>query len=512
MPPASDLESTPVAQLEAISKHFGSTRALDRVSFDLQRGEVHVLAGENGAGKSTLVRILSGVYADYTGTVRIEGRTVRLRRPTDARQAGIATIHQELSLVSSLSIADNLWLSESASALSLRRRDRLQAAARRVLQWVDLQVDPNRPVDTLPLAQRQLIEIARALAQRAKVLILDEPTSALSEPDAERLFARLSRLRASGVAIVYISHRMEEIYRVADRITVLRDGRVVTTETASRLGQPQLVAAMVGRELAVEPPSVARPGGDRVLVVRSLTLRSRVVRRPILDDVACSVSQGEIVGLGGLQGSGISELLHALYGALGPIPDAQVELSGRPHRIQSPSHSIARGVVLLGNDRHLTVLGDLSVQQNATLTSLARFCRAGFVVEAAERQAVQAAVSRLRLRAASLQQPARELSGGNQQKVALARCLLARPAVLLLDEPTRGIDVGAKADVYALVRSLAATGVGVLLVASELGELTALCHRILVLAEGRVVGEFSRCGFSRRELLRLAMAQGSEAA
>jgi ribose transport system ATP-binding protein len=454
--------TTPVLELEQVTKCFGPTPALRGVSLDVLPGEIHVLAGENGAGKTTLIRILSGAITDHTGSVRLDGRPLRLQSPSDALRAGIATIHQELSLVGSLAVADNLAL---AGAGSWRGR---RAAAQRALALLDLDLDPDLPVEVLPLAQQQLCEIARALSQKARMLVLDEPTSALGGAEAARLFERLDGLRAQGVGMVYISHRLEEIYRVADRITVLRDGQVVTTRAASDLGPDALVSAMVGRELAT-----VRAGEGCVEEETAFSL-----------DGVHAVRRGEIVGLFGLQGSGTSDLLRGRF---------------------DPRRSIAQGVVLLPGDRHASVFFDLSVLQNATLSSLARYCRGGWVIGAAERRAVEAQVARLRLATPSLDAPASQLSGGNQQKVALARCLLCEPRVLLLDEPTRGIDVGAKADVHALLRDLARRGVAIVLSSTELEELAELCDRVLVLAQGRVVADVSRADFSRERILALAM-------
>jgi ribose transport system ATP-binding protein len=510
MPPAD--ETLPVVRLDRVSKLFGPTHALREVSFQLHPGEVHVLAGENGAGKTTLIRILSGVYRDYSGTARIDGRPVRLRNPADAARAGIATIHQELSLVGTLSVADNLALPAPGSAFAPISHRRRRESAHRALALVDLDVDEDRRVEELPLAQRQLIEIARALAQRARVLILDEPTSALSEPEAELLFERILRLRSQGTGIIYISHRLEEMYRVGDRITVLRDGAVVASQPAAQLDQQQLVHAMVGREL-VAPASPKRDARHEALIeVRGLSWADRDGRRPALKEVSCSLGQGEILGLFGLQGSGTSEVLQVLFGALGPVASTPVRLAGREHRIRSPRDSVARGVVLLSNDRRLSVLQQLSVLHNASLSSLQRFSPGGWVRRAREAEAVAHITAELKLSAPSLAAEAGQLSGGNQQKVALARCLLARPRVLLLDEPTRGIDIGAKTDVYALVRKLAGRGVGILLVASELEELIALCDSILVMVEGRVVDELARADFSRRRILQVAMGRRGEGA
>jgi ribose transport system ATP-binding protein len=502
----------PLVELDSVSKWFGATRALDHVSLQLHPGQVHVVAGENGAGKTTLIRILSGAYTDYPGTVRIGGQRVTFRGPPDATRAGIATIHQELSLVGALSVTDNLLLGSPGSPFALLGRRRLREAARRVLDLVELRVDPDQAVETLPLAEQQLVEIGRALAQRARVLIMDEPTSALSEPEANLLFARIARLRSQGAGIIYISHRLEEIYRLADRITVLRDGKVVTTAAAQALPRERLVAAMVGREPERSQACGSGARANAALVAKGLVWRRPGSGRIAAEPISFAVAQGEILGLAGLQGSGSSELLHALFGSHGGLAAGRVQLDGRAHRVSGPRHSIASGVVLLSNDRRHSVLGEISVVANASLSSLKRFSRLGVVRRVPEYRAVERVVRRLQLSAPSLQAEARRLSGGNQQKVALARCLLARPRVLLLDEPTRGVDISAKADIHALIRELAAQGVAIMLIASELDELLALADRVLVLVRGRLAATVQRSDFSRERILQLAMGRQVEAA
>jgi len=482
------------------------------VSLSLLGGEVHVLAGENGAGKSTLIKILCGVHTDFSGELRVDGAPVRFRGPADATLAGIAAIHQELSLVGSLSVADNLYLASPGRALSFTHARQRAASVRPSLQLVGLDVDPNRTVSSLSLAQRQLVEIARALTRRARVVVMDEPTSALSEPEAEVLFGLIDRLRAAGTAIVYISHRLEEIYRLSDRITVLRDGEVVTAARTRDLEQRRLVAAMVGRELAAPAPAPSQARMRRALGVRGLTLWDPVRNRALLDDVSFSAREGEILGLAGLQGSGCSLLLHALFGTPGAPQTKSFRLAGVQHSVVSPKRSIHHGVVLLGNDRQHSVLQAMSVLHNASLSSLLGLCRWGWVDRARERVAVEQTSGPVRLRAPSLDAEVGQLSGGNQQKVALTRCLLARPRLLLLDEPTRGIDVGAKADIYALIRELAGEGVTILLVASELEELLALSDRILVMSEGRIVAELLQDEFSRERVLRAALGTSGASA
>ncbi len=497
-----------MVELREVSKSFGATRSLDRVSFDVLAGEVHVLAGGNGAGKSTLIRVLSGVFGDYSGDVHVGGTPRALHHPDQARRAGIATIHQELPLVGSLSVADNLLLGEAGRFFGRVPKRRERQRARELLRRVGLELDPERRLETLPLGVRQLIEIARALGRDARLVIFDEPTSALPEADAERLFALIEDLRRAGKAVVYISHRMEEIYRLADRITVLRDGRVVASRPANELSEQELVTAMTGRELAALVQG-ADSASERVLL-RAEQLSARDPQqggREVLMDVSFTLREGEILGVAGLQGAGTSELLRALYADLPRT--GRVSLGGAPLNAASPEQSIASGVLLLPSDRALSVFDDLGLHENATLSALPRFSRAFVIRRGEERRATAPVFEHLALTKSAARRYARELSGGNRQRLALARCLLAEPRVLLLDEPTRGVDVAAKRDIYRLIRELSAAGAGVIWIASELSELLALSHRILVLSRGRVAGLLDNTGASAASVLRTAMNRAS---
>lgn len=542
--------SVPLVELRGVSKSFGATRALSGVSFAVRAGEVHVLAGENGAGKSTLIRVLSGVITDHEGELLVGGERVRFRDARDAVRRGIATIHQELSLIGSMTVAENLSLGRPGPMWRWARAPEEAAAARRVLAEMDLDVDPGALVESLPLAAQQLLEIGRALAQDARVLILDEPTSALSEPEADRLLSRVERLASRGCGVVYISHRMEENDRVGHRVTVLCDGRVVASRPARDLPREELVALMMGERAAAqgdtgsaneEIPAVDVPGrpaaggrrggqflggggGDPVLRVRDLALEAPGAAA--LRGASFTVGYGEIVGLAGLRGAGASEALAALFGvfgaaargdakhgvrdeaALGGAPfvgvRGEVTLEGRPFVIDSPARSIAQGLVYLASDRKKTVLYDLDITENVTLSSLGEHAPRGVVARAREARVAAEMTARLRVAAPSLRAPARALSGGNQQKVALLRCLAARPRVLLLDEPTRGVDVGAKAEIHRALRAIASEGTGVALVASELPELLDVCDRVVVLARGRVTAVLDRKDLTR-EALRLSL-------
>ena len=543
--------TAPLLELRGVSKSFGPTRALDGVEFTLNTGEIHVLAGENGAGKSTLIRVLSGVVTDFEGEMWIAGERVRLRDARDAAAHGVATIHQELSLVGSMTVAENLALPRPGSMFRITSAKEEERAARSILASMDLDVDPSALVETLPLATRQLIEIARALAQDARVWILDEPTSALSEPEADRLMARVERLAEEGRGVVYISHRMEENDRLADRITVLCDGRVVASRPANELPREELVALMMGRRTTDTRTTDTRTKDTHTadthtadthtadtrtadthttdtrtkdtrttdtrttdtLAARStstgdlLTVRDLYLDHPgvsPLRGLSFSIAPGEIVGLAGLRGSGAGEALAALFGAFGRSARAAVTLAGEPFAIESPARSIAQGLVLLANDRKKTVFGDLTIAENVTLSSLARLAPRALLDLAAELRLTSEMTARLRVAAPGPTALARSLSGGNQQKVALLRCVAAGPRVLLLDEPTRGVDIGAKSEIHRTLRALAAEGKSLLVITSELGELTDLCDRVLVLARGRITGTLARPDLTR-ERLRLAL-------
>lgn len=502
----------PLVALRGIRKSFGTVEVLHGVDFEVLPGEVHVLAGENGAGKSTLIRILAGAFDDYAGAVSVDGLPRRLSHPADAARAGIATIHQELSLVATMSVADNLFLGRERRRFGVVDFAAQEAEAARILREMALDFPPRMLVAELPLSGQQLLEIARALARDARVLILDEPTSALQEHEVEALFGRLEELRRRGRGIVYITHKLEEIYRLADRITVLRDGRVVGTAAPSELPPRELVRWMVGREPGADSGATRGPDAGPALAVEGLrVLHPALDGRRVVDAVTFTLQRGEILGLAGLQGSGTSEVLHALYGALGPRASGRVALEGAPYPLRDPRASAARGVMLLASDRKTTGLApDLSVAHSVSLASLSSLSGAlGWVRRRDEREAVERVAQGVRLAVPSLEAPVRTLSGGNQQKVCLARCILPRPRVLLLDEPTRGIDVGAKADIYGLLREWVGAGIAILLITSEMEELLRLCDRILVLHRGRVAAEFPRSAATKERVLAAAMGHGA---
>jgi ribose transport system ATP-binding protein len=503
------MTASPLVTMRGIRKSFGPVEVLHGVDFTISPGEVHVLAGENGAGKSTLINVLSGVFDDFSGELQVYGRPRRFADPLHAARTGIATIHQELSLIPTMSVSDNMFLGrEAPGRYGTVDFGHQETESERVLSEVGIDTAPDTLVEELPIASQQLLEIARALARDASVIIFDEPTSALNDREVQFLFNRISELRDRGSGIVYITHKMEEIYQLADRITVLRDGRCVGTATPDELSPNELVRLMVGRELNEAEQHSRGSTGEFALEVRDLRIaHHEIPDRSLVDKVSFSVARGEIMGLAGLRGSGTSELLHALFGALGERASGEVRLMGQPFNITSPRHSVAHGLVLLSNDRKsLGLAPEMEVVHNASLASLPRFCnRIGWVRRNEERAAVERLTGQFNLSAPSLDAPVRSLSGGNQQKVYLARCLLTEPRMLLLDEPTRGVDVGAKADIYRLMREWTSKGIAILLTTSEMEELLLLSDRILVLHGGRIAATFARGEATKDGILAAAM-------
>jgi ribose transport system ATP-binding protein len=489
---------TAALELRGVSVAFGATVALSSVSFELLPAEVHVLAGENGAGKSTLIRVIAGAERGYTGELRVRGRAVRFAGPADAVQSGIATIHQELSLVPSLSVAENLRLGAPGSPFGLVKARADAEAARVALARVELELDPDAPVGSLTLGERQLVEIARALAREASVLVMDEPTSALSESEAERLFARLDELVRRGTSVIYISHRLHEIERVADRITVLRDGRCVLSAPAADVSREALVTAMLGR--AVTPRAFA---GAPTQKNKRMHVGARLAHAAGVPPVTFDLTDGEVVGLAGARGSGASELLRALGGDL-PGLLAGSELDGVPYAPVTPRAAIARGVTYVAADRRDSVLPALGVRDNAMLSRPNRaFYHA--VDRVVERRELEPEARRLKLKSAGLDAEVGALSGGNQQKVALLRALFASPRVLLLDDPARGVDLGARADLFERLHDAAEDGATVLFSSSDLGELVEHADRVLVLFRGALVAELARGELEQDRLLTLTM-------
>ncbi|PYQ03538.1 MAG: D-xylose ABC transporter ATP-binding protein, partial [Acidobacteria bacterium] len=463
----------PLLELRSITKEFPGVRALDGVSFDLERGEVHALCGENGAGKSTLIKILCGYYptGTYGGEILLEGKPVHFRSLKEAEHHGIALIAQELALVPYLSVAENLMLGREPVKAGLIRWDEVRSEARRALGLVGLDVDPERPVKELGIGQQQMVEIAKALAKSASILVLDEPTAALTEADARRLLAFLAELRGRGVSSIYISHRLEEVFEIADRITVLRDGRSIATHPAKEATPDRVISEMVGREVKNLYPRPDTTAGKTMLSVSGWSVEDPLnPGRLVLKDVAFEVRAGEILGIAGLMGAGRTALLSSIFGA------ARSPVRG----------TIAAGLALVSEDRkRYGLVLEATIGENLTLATLRQFVKGLFLDHQARQRESMAQFQSLRIKAPGLASLVNQLSGGNQQKVVLGKWLMARPRVLFLDEPTRGIDVGAKSEIYNLVAELARRGLAVVLVSSDLPELLGMSHRVLVLSQGR---------------------------
>lgn len=489
-----------VLEARQVSKRYPGVQALQDVSLALRAGEVHALVGENGAGKSTLIRTLAGVSVPDSGTIAVDGVPVKLTSPAAARRAGIVAIFQELSLVPWLSVAENVSLGRESGRAGVIDYGAMRETATRTFNDLGVVIDLRSPTAKLSTAERQLVEIARALSASARVLIMDEPTSSLPGSDAERLLDIVRRLRDQGTAVLFVSHRLQEVLSIADRISVMRGGRLVATLDAASCDIDGLIELMVGQRLSdLFPPPRPCPESEVVLEARSLTARPR------FSNVSFEVRRGEVIGFAGLIGAGRSEVMRALCG-IDPLQTGDIFLDGRPVRFRRPRHAIRHGVIYVPEDRKEDgLIMALSGYENAGLASYRRFERAGFLSRARLNDAVQRLAERLRVRG-RLERPARTLSGGNQQKIVLGRWLLAGARILILDEPTRGIDIGAKRDLYHLIREFCDEGLGVVLVSSELPELLHLADRIVVMSGGTVTDTLERDEFDEQRILRAAFA------
>ncbi|HET9596079.1 MAG TPA: sugar ABC transporter ATP-binding protein [Anaeromyxobacteraceae bacterium] len=488
-----------VVELQGTTKRFPGVLALDRVDLAIRRGEVHVLVGQNGAGKSTLVKLLCGLYAPDEGRILLAGKPYAPRSALDALRAGIRVVYQEFNLLPYLTVAENVFFQHLPRRAGLIDFAKLHADAEALLAEVGLDVSPRTRVETLGVAQMQLLEIAKALSTRSQVLVLDEPTATLTPREIGRLFEIIARLKARGVTVLYISHRLQEVFEIGDRITVLRNGRKVETLAAAHTDIPRIVRLMVGKELATGypfHPEVAQ--GEEILRVEDLRPRGAA------HAVSFSLRHGEVLGIAGLVGSGRTEAMRALFGA-DPRASGRVFRDGRPVEIRRPRDAVRHGLCLLTEDRKAQgLILDMACYANVTITDLARVSRAGLLDGAAERAAARQLVRELEIKTPSVDQLVGHLSGGNQQKVVLAKWLFRRAEVLVCDEPTRGIDVGARYEIYELLWRLAAAGKGIVLVSSDLEELMGLCHRILVFSNGRITGDLPRAEFGQERILACA--------
>ncbi len=497
----------PILEMRSITKEFPGVKALDGVTLDLFAGEFHALVGENGAGKSTLMKTLAGVYpyGTYGGDIVVESAVKQFKTVRDAENAGIAIIFQELSLVKELTVAENIFLGREPSKFGVINWTELYNRAGKLLKDLNLPIYPKTPVGNLGIGSQQLVEIAKALSQDARILVLDEPTAALTEAEVETLFGILRDLKARGVGMIYISHKLGEVFEMSDRITVLRDGRTVGTNDAKDLTVERVIALMVGREVGDVFPTSQHEFGETALEIKNLTAFEAETNKKLVDDVSFSVRRGEVLGISGLMGAGRSELLMAIFGAhLGKL-SGEVFVEGRKVNINSPSEAIASGIGFVTEDRkRFGLILDQTILDNMTLAGLKRISGAVLTHRARESVAARKSMQNLRVKASSPLTVAGTLSGGNQQKVVLGKWLLTQPKVLFLDEPTRGIDVGAKQEIYANINALAKQGLAIVMVSSELPEVIGLSDRILVLHEGKLTGEFTRAQVTPEKVMAAA--------
>jgi len=494
-------EQTPIIQMREISKSFGGVRALNNVDIKVYSGEVHALLGENGAGKSTLIKTMTGVHQPDSGDIYLRGELVRFNGPRDAQQMGIGAIYQEPSLFPDLDIAENILAGRQPVSGGRINWRQMYRAARDLLQQLGVQLDPRIKARNLSVAQQQTVEIARALSLNAQLLIMDEPTSSLTSTEVEELFRIIRQLRQTGTAVIFISHRLEELFAVADRVTILRDGNYVGTREIAGVKTDELIQMMVGRAVDDLFPKQVAPLGDTLLEVKGLTATGK------FENVSFALRAGEILGVAGLIGAGRTDVARALFG-IQPISAGTIEIAGQEVAIQNPRQAMKLGLAFVPEDRqHHGLVLPMSIAANITLPILSRFTRTGgWMRERAAKQVAAVAARRLEVKSAGIDQKARELSGGNQQKVVLAKWLETNPRILILDEPTRGIDVGTKAAVHQLMSDLANQGVAILMISSELPEILGMSDRILVMREGRITGEYTRAEATQEKIMASATA------
>ncbi len=501
--------TAPMVTISHVTKRFPGVVALDDVSFEIHQGELHSVVGENGAGKSTLMKILSGVIPEYQGEIRLRGESIRFADTRAAETAGVGIIHQELNLVEELSAAANIFLGrEMRSVLGFLNDRAMEAASQQLLTALECDIDPRQTAGSLRVGDQQLVEIAKALSLEAEILIMDEPTSALTESEVARLYRVIDRLRKRNVTIVYISHKLDEVFRLSDRITVLRDGKLVKTLDRDQTDPRKVTHLMVGREIESTHFDEPRIPGEVVLQVENLFRawpgHARAWR---IKDVSFSLHRGEVLGIAGLMGAGRTELLECLFGASDEPISGRISLGGQEVKFAHPAEALQRGVALVTEDRkRFGLFAEMDVGQNITMCTLHKVSSLQFVRARAEQAMAQEIVEQLSVKTAGTHAPITSLSGGNQQKTIIGRWLLTEPKVLLLDDPTRGVDVGAKAELYRLIDRLCRNGLGVIVTSSELPELLTLCDRILVLCEGRQTGEFSRAEATEQKIMEAATA------
>ena len=489
-----------ILEVEDVRKEFPGVLALDRVQFRLRRGSVHALMGENGAGKSTLMKIVAGIYTPDTGNFRLRGEEIRLTSPLDALERGIAMIHQELNLMSPMTVAENIWIRrEPKNRFGFIDHSEMHRKTAALFRRLNIDIDPDVKVRTLSVANRQMVEIAKAVSYESDVLIMDEPTSALTEREVDHLFTIIRSLKAEGKGIIYITHKMNELFEIADEVSVFRDGKYIATKSSSEVKRDDIIRMMVGREITQMFPKETVPIGDVVLSVKGLSLKG------IFEDVSFDVRAGEILGIAGLVGSGRSNIAETIFGVT-PATAGSIELFGKTVAIDSPARAMRRGMAFLTEDRKETgCFLLLDIQENTQIAVLqSGYVKNGFVRQRElSRDSVEMS-NALRVKTPDMSEPIINLSGGNQQKVLISRWLLTKPKILILDEPTRGIDVGAKAEIHRLISKLAGQGVAVIMISSEMPEVLGMSDRIMVVHEGRVTGFLNRDEANQVKIMELA--------
>ena len=505
------MPATPLLQMRGITKTFPGSIALAGADLEVARGEVHAIVGQNGAGKSTLMKVLNGAYRRDGGSIEFDGHPIDFVTPQQAQANGVSTIFQEINLVPFRSVAENIFMGREPRRLGLVDWPRLNREARELLERLDVHIDVRKPLMTYNVAIQQMVAIARAVSFQSKLVIMDEPTSSLDEREVETLFTVIRGLKGSGVSVIYISHRLDELHQICDRITVMRDGRTVDNRAMAEITKLEIVARMLGKELGEvrREGATGFAGRDHEHGETALLEARNVRQRRMLRDASVTVHAGEIVGLAGLLGSGRTELARSIFGA-DPVESGEVRYDGEAAAFESPAHAIRAGIGLVSEDRKAEgIVPFMSVRENLTLAALPALAKRGIVDREQQQEIVDRFIERLSIKTAGPDQPIRELSGGNQQKVLLARWLCLNPRLLILDEPTRGIDVGAKAEIQALIDELAGNGLGVLMISSETEEIIEGSDRVVVLRDGRTVAEFDREDINQDALIG-AMAHGHE--
>ncbi len=495
-----------VLELRDISKSFPGVQALSNVRFDLKRGEVHVLMGENGAGKSTLMKILAGIYTADEGEIVFEDETVQISTPRDAIQLGISMIHQELNPIPYMTVGENIFVGREPKKyrFGIVDKKKLYDQAKQVFDQNNMNIEARREMRSLRVAEAQMVEIAKATSHRSSIIIMDEPTSAITDAEVEKLFQIIEHLTSRGVSIIYISHKMDEIFRIADRITVLRDGEYIGTYDKEMISRTELISAMVGREIKNIFPKNEVEIGETLLEVRDLSIEG------LFSPVSFSVRRGEILGIAGLMGAGRTEVVETLFG-IRKKDTGSVLLDGEEIEIDSPEDAIRNGLAIITEDRKAVGLNlKGTVKENITMVKLKSYCTAGVIKKRLEAKKAEEKIGQLKIKTPSKNQISENLSGGNQQKVVVAKWLLAEPRVLIMDEPTRGIDVGAKAEIHKLISDLAAEGKAVIMISSELPEIIGMSNRAVVMHEGRVTGCVERADMNQETIMRLATGHTEE--